>query len=264
MNLAVHLAKEGKNVFLMDADFHGPSLITFFQKKTEIKWINDYLLQNVTLDECLQDISQTLNLSGKLFVAFSNPTSEAIQGVLRINQRSSIKMLQNFIKLRKQLSTDPYNVDYAIIDGSPGTGYSTVNIMLISDSSLFVVKLSNADLIGTSQMISGLYKQLKNRTLVLANLIPMDTVENAQTKQEIQELIEKLFVQDIGDKVVKFLGWIPTDLELQRTEFQEAIMVLRGEESFRMIYTLEQPEHIFSTTLVSLIPILFDETKEPS
>lgn len=257
VNLAVHLAKEGKNVCLLDNDFHGPSVMTFF--KPEKRWINDFLLGSAPLEDCLQDISSNLKLPGKLMVGFADPTPESIQTIIRIDQRTSIKMLQNLIKLKKALKDPPFDVEYFIIDCSPGTGYSTVNVMLIADTVLFIVKLSNADIIGTSQMIAGLYKQLKNRSMVLANQIPAEITSDNAKKLEIQKLIESRFTQEIGDKVVEFLSWIPTDHELQSIEFEEALRTLRGEDSFRVIYTLEQPNHIFSTTLVELIPKLFEE-----
>lgn len=258
VNLAVHLAKTGKNTCLLDNDFHGPSIITFFQKDKKLKWLNEYLLGNESIDNCLQDFSPSLNLTGKLWVGFADPTPESIQNLIRIDQKTSIKMLQSLIKMKKKLR-DTYKIEYLVIDCSPGTGYSTVNVMLTTDSSLFIVKLSNADIFGTSQMIAGLYKQLKNRSLVLANLIPKEAIQSATRKEEIQKLIEKRFTQDIGDKIVEFLGWIPTDFELQNVEFQEAVKTLRGQESSRVIYAIEQPDHVFSTTLSDLVPIFFGE-----
>jgi cellulose biosynthesis protein BcsQ len=259
VNIAVHLAKVGKRVCLLDNDFHGPSIMTFFQRDPEVNWLNEYLLGNKTMDNCLQNVSPTLGLSGKLWVGYADPTPESIQNLIRIDQKTSIKMLQNLIKLKKGFKEKPYEIEYLIVDCSPGTGYSTVNVMLATDSSLFVVKLSNADLFGTSQMIAGLYKQLKNRSLVLANLIPKEAIKSDTKKRDIQKLIEKRFTADIGDKIVEFLGWIPTDFELQNIEFQEAVKSLQGQESSRIIYTLEQPDHVFSTTLIDLIPTLFGE-----
>ncbi|MHA2272615.1 MAG: P-loop NTPase [Candidatus Hodarchaeales archaeon] len=259
VNLSVHLAKAGNNVCLLDADFHGPSIMTFFPEP-ECHWLNEYLLGEEPVENCLQDVSASHNLSGKLFVGFADPTAESIQNILRISQKTSIKMLQNLIKLKKRLREAPYNVEYLIVDCSPGTGYSTVNVMLMTDSSLFIVRLSNADLLGTSQMIAGLYKQLKNRSLVLANLIPARIVRTSKKKDDIQLLIEKRFKKDVGDRVVDFLGWIPTDAELQTIEFEAAVKTLRGQESSRVIYALDQPDHIFSTTLTELVPVLFAES----
>ena len=261
VNIAVHLAKAGKRVCLLDNDFHGPSIMTFFQKNPKVSWLNEYLLGNEPMDNCLQNVAPSLNLPGKLWVGYADPTPESIQNLIRIDQKTSIKMLQNLIKLKKGFKDKPYEVEYMVIDCSPGTGYSTVNVMLATDSSLFIVKLSNADLFGTSQMIAGLYKQLKNRSLVLANLIPKRAIMSQTKKDEIQKLIEKRFTQDIGDKIVEFLGWIPTDFELQNIEFNEAVKSLQGQESSRIIYTLEQPDHIFSTTLIDLIPIFFGEVE---
>ena len=259
VNLAIHLAKIGHKVCLLDNDFHGPSMQTFFEPK--VTWINEYLLGRTDISNCLQDVSNSFNLAGNLWVGFADPTPESIQNIIRIDQKTSIQILQNLIKMKKILKSKPYEIEYLIIDCSPGTGYSTVNVMLTTDSSLFVVKLSNADILGTSQMIAGLYKRLKNRSLVIANLIPNSVVEDQTKREEIQELIEKRFTQDIGDKVIKFLGWIPTDLELQKREFREAIKTLEGHESSRVIYTHEQPEHVFSTTLIKMIPTLFGETR---
>lgn len=261
VNIAVHLAKAGKRVCLLDNDFHGPSIMTFFQKDPNVCYLNEYLLGNEPMENCLQNVAPSLNLPGKLWVGYADPTPESIQNLIRIDQKTSIKMLQNLIKLKKGFKDKPYEIEYMIVDCSPGTGYSTVNVMLATDSSLFIVKLSNADLFGTSQMIAGLYKQLKNRSLVLANLIPKQAIKSQTKKDEIQKLIERRFTQDIGDKIVEFLGWIPTDFELQNIEFNEAVKSLQGQESSRIIYTLEQPDHIFSTTLIDLIPIFFGEVE---
>ncbi len=261
VNLAIHLAKRGKHVCLLDADFHGPSLFTFFQRSSTTHWLNGYLLGEVRVENCLENVAPALKLPGNLFIAFADPTAEAIQTIVRIDQKTSIIMLQNLIKLKKTIKEEPYNVDYFIVDCSPGTGYSTVNVMLITDSSLFIVRLSNADIIGTSQMIAGLYNQLKSRSLVLANLIPSKYLSSEQKNQRehIQNLIEAKFTQDVGDKVVEFLGWIPTDMDLQTIEFQQAIKTLEGEESSRTIYALEEPDHIFSKTLSNLLSEIFEE-----
>ncbi|MFX1513361.1 MAG: MinD/ParA family protein [Promethearchaeota archaeon] len=260
VNLGVQLAKEGKCVCLLDCDFHGPSIMTFFKPKTNLKWLNDHLLREESIDDCLQDFSTALGLPGKLLIAFADPSTEAIQQIIRIDQPTSYKILENLIRLKKVLE-ETYKIEYLIIDSSPGAGYSTVNSMLMVDSNLFVVKLSNADLIGTSLMITSMHKELKQRSLVIANQIPKKIATGEKTKRELQQLIEARFTHDMGDKSAKFLGWLPTDYKLQTNEFNEAMKTLRGEETSRVIYTLTHPEHIFSTTCVELVPILFGENQ---
>ncbi|MFX0016044.1 MAG: ParA family protein [Promethearchaeota archaeon] len=257
VNIAVYLAKTGKNVCLLENDFQGPSLNTWW--KPEVTWINHYLLDSASINDCLQNISPKLNLPGKLLVGFADPTPESIQRNIRIDQEDSMKMLQNLVRAKTTLKEDPYKIEYLINDCSPGIGYSAVNAMIAADSSLFIVKLSNADIIGTSLMIKGLYKQLKKRTLVLANLIPKEVVNDDEKKKLAQELVEKALVEPIGDSthIFQFTGWIPTDSTLISLEFEQALKTLSGEDSSRIIYTLDQPEHIFSTTLMKMIPVLF-------
>ncbi|MHA1976788.1 MAG: ParA family protein [Candidatus Hodarchaeales archaeon] len=258
-NIAVHLAKVGHNVCLLDTDFHGPSIITFFKKSSDTKWLNDYLLKDEPLDNCLEEVSSQLEIPGKLFVGFADPSASAIETNIRINEQMSFKMLKNLMKVGKRLESSPYEVTYLILDSSPGTTYSTVNAMITTQASLFIVKLSNADLLGTSQMIAGLNKQLKNKSLVLANLIPKSVIQDEAIISNLQSLIENKFSQDIQDKYVDFIGWIPIDESLIQTEFLEAVKTLQNKNSSRLIYTLKQPDHLFSTTLVGLIPIIFEE-----
>jgi cellulose biosynthesis protein BcsQ len=260
VNIAVYLAKAGNNVCLLENDLQGPSLNTWWKPKAT--WLNDYLLESASIEDCLQNLSSMLDLPGKLLVGFADPTPESIQRNIRTDQKDSMKMLQNLIKAKRMLNEDPYEVEYLINDCSPGIGYSAVNAMLAADSSLFIVKLSNADIIGTSLMIKGLYKQLKKRTLVLANLIPKEVVNDEKKKKLAQDLVEKTLMQPVGDSshVVQFVGWIPTDDTLTSLEFEQALKTLSGEEPSRIIYTLDQPEHVFSTTLVNSIPLFFGES----
>jgi cellulose biosynthesis protein BcsQ len=246
-------------VCLLDTDFHGPSIITFFRKRSNTRWLNDYLLQEEPLDNCLEEISPQLEIPGKLFVGFADPSASAIETNIRITEKISFKMLRNLIKIRKHLEGPKYNVDYLILDSSPGTTYNTVNAMVATQTSLFIVKLSNADLLGTSQMISGLQKKLKSRSLVLANLIPERVIQDPEVISQLESLIEKKFTQDIQNKYVDFIGWIPIDESLIQTEFLEAVKTLRDQDTSRLIYTLKQPDHSFSTSLVGLIPIIFEE-----
>ena len=115
VNVAVYLAKQGNNVCLLDHDFQGPSLMTFFNPRVE--WINEFLSEDLELSKCLQEIDPEIyNISGKLIVGFSNPTHEAISNNISADKNKSMKMLQNLVKLRKELKKEPYNIDYFVID----------------------------------------------------------------------------------------------------------------------------------------------------
>ncbi|PWI48485.1 hypothetical protein CEE45_06255 [Candidatus Heimdallarchaeota archaeon B3_Heim] len=259
VNLAIHLAAEGKNICLIDSDFHGPSILTFFTPKSEIHWINSFLTGESSLEECLQDLSNDLALSGKLLVAFADPTPESIQNVIRLDQNTSMKMLHYLMKMKSMLREEPYSIDYLILDCSPGTGFSTINVMVITEIILFMVKVTNADIIGTSHMIEGLHKQLKSRTKIIANQIPSDFLNDQTKKEHFQKLIENLLKKDLGDKTVDFMGWIPNDLDLYKTEFETAIKTLEGNPTRRMIHTLDKPDHIISKIIKELANNLFGD-----
>ncbi len=259
VNLAIHLAAEGKNICLIDSDFHGPSILTFFTPKSEIHWINSFLTGDSSLEECLQDLSNDLALSGKLLVAFADPTPESIQNVIRLDQNTSMKMLHYLMKMKSMLREEPYSIDYLILDCSPGTGFSTINVMVITEIILFMVKVTNADIIGTSHMIEGLHKQLKSRTKIIANQIPSDFLNDQIRKEHFQKLIENLLKKDLGDKTVDFMGWIPNDLDLYKTEFETAIKTLEGNPTRRMIHTLDKPDHIISKIIKELANNLFGD-----
>ncbi len=256
VNIASYLAKQGKNVCLFDNDFHGPSLYTYFEKSDDVEWVNNYLMGEKSIENCLENFCDTLAISGNLWVAFADPTPESIQNIIRVDRNSSMQMLRKLLQLKKKLQGDPYNIDYLIIDSSPGTGFATVNVMVMTEASLFIIKISNADIIGTSKMISGLYTQLKSRSLVLANYIPVSALKR---QEEIEQLIVEQFSKDLGSKIVEFLGWIPIDYQLQEIELETAIGMLSDKKFKRLIFTLEKPDHIYSQTIKELIPRFFGE-----
>lgn len=261
VNIAIQLAKKGKNVCLLDNDFQGPSLMTFFAPK--VKWINEYMIENEPLANCLQEVKRDeYDLKGHLYVGFANPTHESISSYLSIDKIKNRKMLQNLVKMKKDLKSDPYNIEYFIIDSSPGVGYSTINVALVSDYNLFVVKISNADLYGTTEMISGIYKYLESKSLILANHIPPTFINDASKMKMLEEIIEERFIHNETKSGMEFLGWIPADLDLFAYEFNDAVAAYKNETFERKIFSHDFPDHIFSKTLQNLIPKMFKEEEE--
>lgn len=72
-------------------------------------------------------------------------------------------MLKNLIKLKETIELAPYNIDYFITDNAPGLGFITLNSMLITDNSHFIVKFSNSELLGNMAMAENKYELIKNR-----------------------------------------------------------------------------------------------------
>jgi len=256
LNTAVYLALQGKNVCLVDHDFFGPSLSTFV--KPNVGWINDFLMGDTKPEDVLQDQSNAWNLPGKLILAFANPLAEAVQQIIRIDQKTSMRMLQNMLKLKKVLEADPYNIDYFILDSSPGTGFTTVNAMLVTDVNIFCVKVGNADINGTSEMITGLTKHLENKVLVIANQVPASSLDSEEKHQKLGNLIIKKFREKIPNETT-YIGAIPTDIDMQLVEFETAYESLQGYPPKRIVHILEKPDHIFSKALVRYLPKILEE-----
>ncbi|MHA1453838.1 MAG: ParA family protein [Promethearchaeota archaeon] len=256
LNTSVYLALNGKNVCLIDHDFFGPSLSTYV--KPNVGWINDFLMGDKKPEEVLQDQSEAWNLSGKLFFGFANPLAEAVQQIIRIDQKTSMRMLQNMLKLKKILEGEPYNIDYFILDSSPGTGFTTVNAMLVTDVNIFCVKVGNADINGSSEMIAGLTKHLENKVLIIANQVPASSLDTEEKHQKLGGLITKKFKEKIPNTAT-YIGAIPTDSDMQLLEFETAYETLQGYPPKRIIHILEKPDHIFSKTLVKYLPKILEE-----
>lgn len=256
LNTAVYLALQGKNVCLVDHDFFGPSLTTFV--KPGVGWINEYLMGEKEPAEVLQNQSSAWNLSGKLILGFANPLAEAVQQIIRIDQKTSMRMLQNMLKLKKVLEAEPYNIDYFILDSSPGTGFTTVNAMLVTDVNIFCVKVGNADINGTSEMIAGLTRHFENKVLVIANQVPATSLDTEEKHQKLGDLIIKKFRERIPNETT-YIGAIPTDIDMQLVEFETAYETLQGFPPKRIVHILEKPDHIFSKALVNYLPKILEE-----
>lgn len=257
LNVAVALTQQGKRVCLLDNDFFGPSLCTFIDPS--VKWLNQYLWKNLKPEEILQDVTELWKLKGKLFLGFADPRASAVQSIIQIDQKTSGKMLQKFIKLRKILRDPPYSIDVLLLDSSGGTSFTTVNSMLLTDINVFIVKISNADINGTSQIVLGLNQNLKNKIKILVNQVPSKLIDNEAKKQELGKLISSNFSKKAKDTLTEFVGVIPEDPELIEMEFQAALDSIRGDCVSRLIYVKEKPDNPFSKMLVSYLPKILDE-----
>ena len=93
---------------------------------------------------------------------------------------------------------------------------------------------------------------LNNDTAMIANHIPAEHLTN---EKEIKE-IEKMVVGKIKEQTgvdISFLGWLPTDKDLQSTEYLTAVKSLHGEKTERVIHAITKPDHPLVTNLKKVI-----------
>lgn len=168
-NCAALLAKHGFKVALLDLDVYAPSLLAYFQRQPR-KWLNDYLLGEAEVDEVMTDVTdilleygkrfdETAEIRGKLWIGFCSVKKEEIYKIESGSLESSKSQLRRFIVLRDKLIRD-YDLDYVIIDTSPGIRYWSINALAVADILFLTLKMGDIDLEGTKRLAAEIYASL--------------------------------------------------------------------------------------------------------
>jgi chromosome partitioning protein len=159
-NIAAVLVKTGKKVALLDLDIYAPSLHSYF-KITPKKWINDFLDNNANLEEAIMDITESIfdeKVSpGKFYAGFSNPNRDAIfKFEISNGPEYWKKQFRKLVFLREQIITK-MDMDYIIIDTSPGIRHWSINALSIADKLILTMKMDDLDIEGTKKLIHEIY-----------------------------------------------------------------------------------------------------------
>jgi septum site-determining protein MinD len=224
VNLGAALAKQGASVCLLDYDFRAPSLNVLFKAKPEF-WINDYLEGKCEITDTLVDESARLNLQGKLWVGFSNPTIVALKEIMSKDRKWEVRALTKTLTGKKEI-IEKKKIDFLIYDTSPGAQYSSINALAGADVVSLVMKADEFDLEGTKELSKGVYEALGRKSGMILNKIPMEQIVASGGAAKFGQQIEA----EVG---LPLVGLIPCMCEL---------MAIGG----KMIYTIEKPDHTFS------------------
>jgi len=226
INLAATFAKHGKKVCLFDLDFRAPSLATLLKVEKVDHWLNDYLNGVSDIDKVLVDISYKLNNSGKLFVGFANPGTEAIRDMSSKDRKWEMRALGRILALRTSLLNDK-SFDYLILDTSPGLQYSSINAIVSADLVLVATTFDRSDVDGTRRMLRELYDLFEKKSEVVLNKV-LD-VSSKGNKDEMQTKLKEVYQ-------VPLLGVVPCFCD-----------ILKAEGS--IIFAQEKPDHPFTKIL---------------
>ncbi len=189
-NIAVILAQAGHNVALLDMDFTAPSLHTLFGISDNKAYLNDYVDNKAKPSDILINVAPTLHLKSKLLISFSNPNVGVIREQLSKDRKWQMKALSQLLILKKELETR--NIDYLILDSSPGIHYGSVNAIVISDFTILVSKVDNFDFDGIVKIIDDLYNTLDKKTYILFNKVVMPLFEEPNHSNMMQ-IIDETF-----------------------------------------------------------------------
>ena len=203
-NTAALLVKTGKKVALLDLDIYAPSLHNYF-KITPKKWINDFLDSNANIEETILDVTESIHNKegslGKFFVGFSNPNRDAIFK-FEISNGTEYwkKQFRKLVFLREQMITK-MDMDYIIIDTSPGIRHWSINALSIADKLILTMKMDDLDIEGTKKLLFEIYTTfvrfgaisyiLLNR--ISGYCIPATTSDsNIEQNQDHKKVLEEL------------------------------------------------------------------------
>ena len=171
-NLAGLLAKKGNNVCIVDIDVYAPSLHAYFGDHIQNKiknTINDYIVGACGVDDLLvevtpiQKLSERGSLGGKIIGCFASPKREDILKIEGVKEdKNRMSMLKRFINFREDL-IEKNDIDYVIMDSSPGIRFWAINALALSDIVFLTLKMGDMDIGGTKMIANEILAQFKEQ-----------------------------------------------------------------------------------------------------
>ena len=262
-NISVLLVKRGYNVLLLDMDVYAPTLQTYFSQEPRY-WINNFLFNTAEFENVIYDLTRLIRnfptsqdpqeKLGKLFVSFSNSSKEEItklDGTLR-QDASKLELLRKFIMIKEEMAYQN-DIDYIIIDTSPGIRYWSINSLAIADLILLSLKMDSIDIEGTKKMANEIYSaftKLGTKSVLLFNraagyCLPPNLIQETSYAPEAnyanvlteQSTITDRFKKDVDMEII---GNIPCycDIQFDNKEF---------------LTVLKHPYHPFTHLLKDLV-----------
>jgi len=237
-NLSALYASNGLKVCLLDFDLYAPSLASYF-RKTPTASINNLLNGEVGISDVLVDMTAELGLNGKLYLGFSSNRKEDINEIeIKHELKWQLAAMRRFLSAKNQLFEE-YEIDYLLLDTSPGIRYWSINTLAAADFLFLMMKISDMDIDGTKRMVNDIYDSLTkfgSKYFVILNKVPgaspIDKFHSELDEKYIESNLEK-------DMTTKVIGSIPCfcDIQFNLHEF---------------LFAIKQPEHGFSKKLAKI------------
>lgn len=167
VNLGIGLAKEGKKVFLIDADPQGSlSASLGIGEPDEIKTTLATILMNIVNEKNIDPEEGIYHheegvdlLPGNIELSVMEPTLA--------NVMSREMIMREYIEMQRE------QYDYIIIDCMPSLGTMTINALVASDSVLIPVQAAYLPVKGLQQLIKtiSMVKRRLNRRLIIEGIL---------------------------------------------------------------------------------------------
>ncbi len=262
INLAAFLAKMGYRVVVIDMDIGAPSLQTYIRELPK-KRINDFFNHQATLDEILVDASYLVgaNPKGSLLVGLANDRTNFVSKLEDIDREKALNELYKLINLVKEvLPNDPWNADFIILDTSPGFSKDSLNCVAASDHLILMLRLINADLGGTGELLKTLHLSLKPISSLIINQVPQIFMDDGNDEYT-RDLINKHIVAPVGSDRIQVAGFITNDEQIINSEAEFAMYFLEGEKAQRPVHAISNPHGFFATNIQSIADYVVELSK---
>ena len=164
---------------------------------------------------------------------------------------SMIRLLRKFILIREEI-TSIYDLDYIIMDTSPGIRYWSINTLAIVDIILLSLKMDGIDIAGTRVMANEIYKnfsKLGTRPYLILNRVagychPPNIPQSTESLEKRYSLVIDEQSEDITrlkqDLEMEVISTIPCYCDIQF-------------DSKEYLTALQYPSHPFSLRINDLI-----------
>ena len=217
-NLAALLAKKGNNVCIVDIDVYAPSLHAYFGDIVQNKiknTLNDYIVGACGVDDLLVQVTPVPQLSdkgsqsGKIIGCFSSSKREDILKIEGVKEdKNRMNMLKRFINFREEL-IEKNDIDYIIMDSSPGIRFWAINALALSDIVFLTLKMGDMDIGGTKMIANEILAQFKEqgntKYYLLLNRIAGYCVPSLQIGESHSGHSESTTLTPVADDFVKKL-----------------------------------------------------------
>jgi len=189
INLGLALSKLGADVVVMDGNLSSPNLSVNLGNTYFPTTIHD-VMQN---DEPIQNAVYNHQLGFKII-----PADIAVD---------SMKMV-DFEKLKKNVLDLHLVADYVIIDGSPGLGRETTQLMDMSDAILVITNPDKASIVDAKRLIE--FAKRQNKPVIGLVVNKYRENDHSITSAQIEKYLE-----------MPLLGKIPHDERFENAQYQK-------------------------------------------
>jgi MinD superfamily P-loop ATPase len=141
------------------------------------------------------------------------------------------------------------DLDFIIFDTSPGLNFSAVNAIAASDLTLLLVRLVNADLNGTKEMVINLHSKLGVPLLLVVNQMPETYFHGGEFQEAIDKLLEEELLEPLRQHDLTLSGIMPHDHSILDIEIAGILQPNRA----RPIHMKEAPDSQIWKTMDNII-----------